>query len=178
MEEIARLRRCYLQHRLGFDDWQSCVDWAIERLQRDDEGDDLDIVMLAAATNVEEVWPLVSAIVSRYLDGAQISDDVAAGKYIVELHTAYLSKSESIETLEQKFWKIFNRLNQPSWLAMLARNCEYATDMDFYEKPFEDEFSYISGLWSRASTLNEFLVSYDRNISNSHEADWQPVKNS
>jgi len=58
---------------------------------------------------------------------------------------------------------------------MLARNCEYATDMDFYEKPFEDEFLYISDLWSKAGTLNEFLDSYDRNISNSHEANWQPV---
>jgi len=175
MKNIAPLTACYLRYRFGIDNRQSCIDWAIERLQCDEEGDDLDIIMLAAATNVENVWPLVSAILSRNLDSEQMSEDVAAGKYIVKLRSSYCNKSESIATLEPIFWNIYNRLNQPSWLTMLARNCEYATDMDFYEKPFEDEFLYISDLWSKAGTLNEFLDSYDRNISNSHEANWQPA---
>ena len=53
---------------------------------------------------------------------------------------------------------------------MLARNCEYATDLPASIEPFVSEFDYIAGLWGSASTPAEFLAKYSRAVSDSH--DW------
>jgi hypothetical protein len=170
MKNIEKLQKLHFQTRLGGAGWEDCVNWAIERLRNDDEGDDLDIVMLAAATQEDEVSPLVVRIVERYIAPGALNDELAAGKLVVELFAAYKAKKESISSLEPKFWRLYYDLGQPSWLVMLARNCEYATDTDEFNKPFEDEFSYIAGLWNSARSLAEFLAMYDREISRSHDA--------
>jgi hypothetical protein len=175
MNNIAHLQMLYFQLRLDRSSWKECIAWAIERLQRDEEGDDLDVVTLASATHEDEVLPLVRSIIENHIGLDAMDDELAAGKCIVELHAAYVCNTESIHSLEPKIWAIFNHLEQPTWLVMLARNCEYATNMDFYQKPFEDEFHYISRLWENSHSLSEFLAGYDRNISNSHEANWQPI---
>jgi hypothetical protein len=45
--------------------------------------------------------------------------------------------------------------------------------MSEFEEPFEQEFSYIAGLWDSAASRSEFEARYRRAISNQHD-----VKNS
>lgn len=52
---------------------------------------------------------------------------------------------------------------------MLSRSCEYATDVQGFEKPFKDEFEYIVDLWKVCNSTTEFYGLYNRNISNSHD---------
>jgi hypothetical protein len=177
MKNIEQLQRLHFLLRMGSANWNSCIDWAIERLQNDEEQDDLDIVMLAAASREDEVHPLVSTIIERYIGIEDLNDELAAGKYIVELHVAYKGNAETAITLEPKLWKLFNSPGYPTWLGMLCRNCEYATDIDVFEKPFEDEFEYIARLWSNSKSLPEFAAVYDHKVSSSHDVAGKIVPN-
>lgn len=169
MNAVEELRSLHFRVRTGGANWQDCVNWAMDRLRKDEEGDDLDVVMLAAATVEDEVPPLVTQIVERYLGTGALESQVAAGKLIVDLYDLFKSGRETAATLDPKFWRLYYDLGQPSWLTMLARNCEYATDIPAFEKPFEEEFDYIVGLWRRAGNLAEFEAMYDRRVSNSHD---------
>lgn len=149
----------------------ACIDWAIERLRHDEEGGDLDIVLLAGATEANEAAPLVRQIVERYCSADIRDDELAAGKYIAHLHKSYLLGAETIASLELKLTRIYLRLDFPSWLRTLARNCQCAMDIPEYEEPFAKEFAYVAGLWESATSRAEFESVYRRSISEQH--DWR-----
>lgn len=169
MEAIAVLEHEYFLLRFGIGTAANCVDWAVDRLRHDEEGDDLEVVLLASARGLEEVMPLVEVIVERYCGESRLDEQLAAGKYIVALRAAYLLGHETIDSLEVKLNNLYFKLGYPNWLTMLSRNCEYATDVDIFEAPFENEFAYISGLWEIATTRQEFDERYSRAISNQHD---------
>lgn len=134
----------------------------------DQEGGDIDIVLLAGATKEHEVLEQVPRIIDRYC-GAAPNDHFIAGKYIAALYADYLGKTETIESLDVKLTELFVRLGYPDWLVMLARNCEYATDVDVFIAPFERELDYVAELWSRAEDRSDFEAVYDRQVSNQHD---------
>jgi hypothetical protein len=169
MEAISALEHEYFLLRFGWGNCEACVDWALTRLGNDEEGDDLEIVLLASARGRDEVLPLVETVLERYVGEHRMEDEFAAGKYIVTLRAAYVGGEETIESLDMKLSSIYSKLGYPTWLTMLSRNCEYATDIPEFEEPFEREFEYISGLWSIAQTCSEFNASYSRAKSNQHD---------
>lgn len=170
MEAISQLQEHYMLLKLGFGSIQSCIDWAIERLQLDEEDDDLEVVLLAAATTHGDAFPLVEQIIARYVGLDSLDEQLAAGKFIAKLLPAYKAGVETIESLDEKFTKLYYGLGYPNWLVMLSRNCEYATDIDAFREPFEQEFAYIADLWGFSSTHAEFESKYDREVSNQHDA--------
>jgi hypothetical protein len=170
MEAIAQLHSHYMLLALGVGDIQPCIDWAIQRLQLNQEGNDLEVVLLAAATTHEEALPLVTTVLERYAGLESIDNQLVAGKYIAGLRPLYLAGTESIKSLNAIFDKLYCNLDYPSWLVMLSRNCEYATDNDAFCQPFEEEFEYIAKLWNEASTRTEFEDKYSREVSNQHDA--------
>ncbi|PIF13401.1 hypothetical protein [Janthinobacterium sp. 13] len=172
MKSIAQLETLYFKLRHGFVNGvvcAACVDWAVERLDLDEEGDDLEIILLASARGLDEVLPLVEVIVERYLGSERLDDQLAAGKYIVELRNAYLQGKETIWTIDMKLTQLYSKLGYPNWLGMLSRNCEYATDVSAFEEPFELEFHYISTLWGSVSSRAEFEQHYCAEISQGHD---------
>jgi hypothetical protein len=166
MKAIDQLRTHYFLASTGIEDALHCINWAIERLLADEEANDNDIVLLAAAKTEDNVLPVVEIILKKYITDQPIDDLAIAGKYIVDLRCRYLSGEETISTLNSKINKIYYKKDYPDWLAMLSRNCEYATDIPAFIKPFEEEFSYIADLWEMSSSLKEFLTAYDRSVSN------------
>lgn len=170
MNAIEQLQTLHFRMRIGRASWKDCIDWAIARLRRDEDDDDLDVVMLAAATRAEEVDSLVPQIVERYIGPGALSAELAAGKLIVELYEQYKEGKENATSLESTFWSLFYDLGHPSWLVMLARNCEYATDTEPFQKPFDEEFQYIAQLWRASRSQEEFLSKYDGKVSGSHDA--------
>lgn len=172
MEAIERLEHHYIM-LIMTGTTQPCIEWAIERLELNQEEDDLDVVLLAAATQKDEgVLPLVVKILEKYSQLAILDHQVVAGKYIVTLRQRYLAGFETITSLDPKFWKTFAHLGGPGWLVMLCRNCEYATDIQCFEQPFEQEFEYIAGLWASCSTQAEFNSRYSRAASDQHDAEF------
>ena len=170
MEAIAQLQHNYFLLKVGVGDFRECIDWALMRLQHDQEGDDLEIVLLAVATELAETTTLVELIVARYCGANTIDEQLVAGKYLALLRDAYLKGRETVESLDAKFSKLYNQLDQPDWLVMLSRNCEYATDVPAFEEPFEKEFAYVAGLWESATSRTDFEDKYSRAVSNQHDA--------
>lgn len=169
MEQLTELEIAVFQLRMGFGHAERCVDWAVERLRLDEEGDDLNIVLLASARGMDEVLPLAEAIIARYRGAQRLSEQFLAGKYLVELRAAYLAGRESVASLDGILTRLYRALDYPDWLVMLSRNCEYATDVADFELPFEREFDYVAGLWSEAGSAAEFEQRYSRVTSNRHD---------
>ncbi|WP_256079324.1 hypothetical protein [Massilia sp. YIM B04103] len=172
MEHIAELEDEYFQLRFFYSKDDSCVDWAVERLRHDQEGDDLEVILLASARGRDEILPLVEIIVDRYRGPERLDDQSLAGKYIVKLRQIYLQGQETIHSLDEKFTQLYSKLGYPNWLVMLSRNCEYATDVPAFVQPFEDEFEYISSLWDASRNLAEFEAQYSRKISDQHDINY------
>jgi hypothetical protein len=169
MECLSELQRVFFLMRMGLGSFKACIHWAMQRLLLDQEGGDVDVVLLAGASKEGEVLERVPRIIERY-GGPKITDDhFIAGKYIAALHADYLGKIETIESLDAKLTKLFVRLGYPDWLVMLTRNCEYATDVDVFREPFERELKYVGELWSRAADRSDFEAVYDRAVSNQHD---------
>ena len=169
MNNIDKLHSALLDHKFGLGDLSSCVDWAVDRLERNEEGDDKEIALLAGSSDAGEIEELSRNIVDRYIESEARNEELWTGKLLVRLYTRYKSRNISIIELDPIIDKLYRYLNYPSWLVMLSRNCEYATDIDNFVKPFDDEFEYISDLWSRSSSLEDFSSKYDRQVSNTHD---------
>jgi hypothetical protein len=169
MEAIAQHLREFQFFKFGIGDRRKCIDWAIERLQKDQERNDLEIVLLAAATEKEEIQPLLHTIITRYCGVDALDDQLAVGKYVAWLRQEYLLGRETIKSLDEKLSRLYYPLGYPDWLIMLTRNCEYATDIPGFEEPFEQEFAYIADLWDAVSTRAEFERRYSRAVSNQHD---------
>ncbi|MDO8047154.1 hypothetical protein O3301_01665 [Janthinobacterium sp. SUN211] len=170
MEQLTELEIAVFQLRMGFGHADRCVDWAVERLRRDEEGDDLEAVLLASARGRDEVLPLAEVIIARYRGMQRLGEQFLAGKYIVELRAAYLAGRESAASLDAIFTRLYPALDYPNWLVMLSRNCEYAMDVADFELPFEDEFRYIASLWAQAESMAAFEREYRRETSSQHDA--------
>jgi hypothetical protein len=175
MKAIAELQEVHARYRLGLVSYEGLIGWGVARLQNNDEGEDLDVVLLAASAAEAESVCLAEAILEKYAPSA-LNLECIAGREIVLLRRRYLSGEIDIDKLDQIIDMLFVNLDYPNWLVMLARNCEYATDVEPFKEPFEKEFEYIASLWERSSSLEEFLSQYSREVSNSH--DLLPANNS
>ena len=169
MEQLMELELECFRLRHGDGQAERCVDWAVERLRLDQEGDDLEVVLLASARGRDEVLPLADVIIERYRGVERLDEQFLAGKYIVELRAAYLAGRESVSSFDAIFTRLYPALAYPDWLTMLSRNCEYAIDVPDFEQPFEDEFHYIASLWAQAEDLAAFERAYSRQTSNEHD---------
>ena len=172
MQALAeRELACFqLRHGHGHGQAQRCADRAVERLRLDDEGDDLDIVLLASARGVGEVLPPADAVIARYRGAQRLGDQFLAGKYIVELRHAYLGGRISVAALDAIFTRLYPALGYPGRLAMLSRNCEYALDVADFLLPFGHELHHIAHVWAEADSLADFEQRYSRETSNEHGA--------
>ncbi len=168
MKNIEQLQYLHFLHKIGLGNHSDCIGWAVERLQLNQEEDELDVVLLAAAMEGDEVLPLVENIIRKNAD-TPLDEQVAAGKYVVFLYRAYKTGDESVTSLDDKFTKLYNALGNPDWLVMLSRNCEYATDIPAFLGPFEEELKYISELWTSSETRKDFEAKYSRDASNQHD---------
>jgi hypothetical protein len=107
MEQLTELELGVFQLRMGFGQADRCVDWAVERLRLDQEGDDLEVVLLASARGADEVLTLADVILARYRGVERLDDQFLTGKYIVELRAAYLAGRESVSSLDAIFTRLY-----------------------------------------------------------------------
>ena len=170
MEAINQLERSYFLLKSGGGDYRECIEWALDRLRRDEEGDDTDIVMLAASADVDEVLTFAEHVVERYSGYQSLDEQLAAGKYLVSLRHDYLRGIETVRTLESRLQSLNERLKFPGWLAVLCRNCRHAKEAKPYCDLFEKEFAYLARLWAVAMSRQQFESRYNRVISARHDA--------
>ena len=53
-------------HNYGLGELNACVDWAVERLSRNEDGGDEDVILLASSVDESETEELSQKIVRRY----------------------------------------------------------------------------------------------------------------
>ncbi len=168
MNKIEELQKSYMLFNYKVGKIDSCINWAIDRLEHNEEDGDENIVLLAGEIDQNEARYLTKKILDKY-QPSSTDDEFLCGKYIVELYRKYYEKEIDIHKLDFTILKLYSGLNYPDWLVMLSRNCEYATDIEAFYKPFQDEFEYIVSLWKDSKSITEFYNKYDRNVSNSHD---------
>ena len=162
MKAIRDLLEAFVPLKYNFTKGRECVKWAEDRLLYNEEENDEDIILLAGSTVDEEIKELSLKILKRYIDKQFLEEEYWVGKFIVKLYESYKSGSVSIHRLDSIIGSLYVNLNYPDWLRKLAPNCEYATDMEDFRKPFEDEFQYLYELWKDASPMDEFKSKYVR----------------
>ena len=67
MKNVADLQRACFLSTCHLGSYMACINWAIERLESDEEDGDKDIALLAGATDSESALPLARIIVERYI---------------------------------------------------------------------------------------------------------------
>src|SRR3982751_5944340 len=102
MEEISQLECSYFLLKSGGGDYRDCIEWALDRLRRDEEGDDTDIVFLAASEDRDEALTFAEHVVDRYSGYQALDVQLAAGKYLVALRHDSLRGIETTRTLDSK----------------------------------------------------------------------------
>lgn len=170
MIKIDELHNLCVKARFTLSEWRDCVEWAVQRLINNEDKDDQNVILLASSNEQSEIELLCSSILDTYMAQGKRDDEYWAGKYVMFLYELFYGSEIDIFELEKRLWNIYYKLDHPYWLVMLSRNCEYATDVQAFEKPFHDEFKYIVSLWKTCDSITEFNDKYDSNISNSHDA--------
>jgi hypothetical protein len=149
--------------------YSGCIKWAISELE---SGSENIWVAYLAGLNENDYWEILKVIENIFeekLSDNNENEENWAGKYIVEIASKYRAGEIDILKLSEIIDILYYRLDYPSWLTMLSRNCEYATDIIDFLKPFNDELDYIVELWTKAIDIQEFKQLYDRKISNTHD---------
>lgn len=170
MDSITQLEQSYFLLKSGGGDYRECIDWAMQRLRANEEGDDEEIVLLAASQNPSETLTLAEHVVERYSGLQALDAQLAAGKYLVTLRHDYLRQVETIRTLHSKLQALYARLNYPRWLAVLCRNVRHAREHHEYREFFEREFAYLARLWAVAMSRAQFEARYNHAVSLKHDA--------
>jgi hypothetical protein len=170
MEAINQLERSYFLLKSGGGDYRECIEWALDRLRRDEEDDDTDIVMLAASADPTEALTFAGLVIERYSGYRALDAQLAAGKYLVALRHDYLRGIETVQTLESKLMLLYERLRFPGWLSVLCRNCRHANEAPSCRDLFDKEFAYLARLWAVAMSRQQFESRYNRTISVLHDA--------
>jgi len=168
-EEIQNIKNCFYRNKFFGDHYKECIDWAVTQLENENSQESICIL---AGLDPKDYWnikKMIEEIINEELIDNQENNETWAGKYIVELSDRYLNKEITINDLDEIISKLYYKLNYPNWLDMLARNCEYATDIGPFQKPFNDELQYIIGIWMNSIDIREFRKKYDRKISQSHD---------
>jgi len=170
MEEINQLERSYFLLKSGGGDYRECIEWALDRLRRDEEDDDTDIALLAASHTPVEALTFTELVVERYSGYQALDPQLAAGKYLVTLRHDYLRGIETVPTLAIKLHGLQERLGFPGWLRVLCRNCRHASEAGDQPDLFDKEFAYLTRLWAVATSRLQFESRYNQVISARHDA--------
>jgi hypothetical protein len=169
MEAINQLEYSYFLARSAGGDYRDCIDWALERLRRNEEGDDSDVILLAASEEPEEARTFTELVIEKYSGSQALDLQLAGGKYLVALRHEYLRGNETVHTLESKLQRLYTHLHHPGWLSVLCRSCRHARAAAPYLELFDREFAYLSRLWAVASTRAQFESRYNHAISRKHD---------
>lgn len=169
MQSINQLEHSYFMLKSGGGDHHECVQWALQCLRDNEEGDDTEIVMLAASEDRLQVLELTAHVVERYSGYQALDEQLAAGKYLVNRRHDYLREIETVRTLYPKIENLYERLGYPRWLSVLCRTCRHARENLAPREYFEKEFAYLARLWAVAQSRAQFESRYVYAVSLKHD---------
>lgn len=166
MIDINGLRNLILLNRLIGGTNKQYIDWAVSELLRD--VDDIDVCLLASSNenNSDEINLYIRNILGKNIEFSTEEIQETTGRIIVDSGKKYFNKELSIIQIERIIDTLYTTVDYTDWLVVLSRNAEYATDIDYFLVPFENEVKYIMELWETYPKYHDFINYYDRDISN------------
>jgi hypothetical protein len=169
LEAINQLEHSYFLARAASGNYRDCIDWAMDRLRRNEDQDDANVILLAVCEEPEEARTFTELVIETYSGHDTLDAQLAGGKYLVALRHEYLRRNENVHSLESKLQRLYWDLGCPGWLSVLCRNCRHARESAAWRGPFDREFAYLARLWSVATTREQFDSRYNPGISAGHD---------
>ena len=166
---LTRLRKIYIEKQLLNQSNSVYIDWAISELLTGVEDGNICIL---ASFNSDDDFEIEYYLDKLLADKPRIGIDESyevIGEIIIKLSNQYSQKNITIPEIDRIINHIFILTDYVDWLVMLARNCEYATDIDVFLRPFEEELDYIADLWIDYNSYSEFSLKYNRKMSSGHD---------
>lgn len=166
MIDINGLRNLILLNKLIGGTKKQYIDWAVSELLRD--VDDIDVCLLASSNenNSDEINLYIRNILGENIEFSMEEIQETTGRIIAANGEKYFNKQLSIIEIEKIIYTLYTSVEYRDWLVVLSRNAEYATDIDYFLVPFENELKYIMELWKAYPKYQNFINNYDRDISN------------
>ncbi|WP_028975026.1 hypothetical protein [Spirochaeta cellobiosiphila] len=147
--------------------FEKSIEWAISQIEAGCDDRNINILAGLESKNHFEIKVYIEKILEEELTVSKVDLEEWAGQLIIELKTLFTDQAIDIWKFDEKISRLYYKLDYPNWMVMLARNCEYATDID--PRPFEDELEYITELWSKYPKYSDFIKHYNSVISNTHD---------
>lgn len=163
------LKQSYIEAQFFESAFEKSIEWAITQIVNGTDDMNINILAGLEPNNYFEIKEYVEKILDEELNVSKEDLEEWAGQYIIELKKLFTDQVIDIWKMDEKISRLYYKLDYPNWMVMLARNCEYATDVEPFEKPFEDELEYITELWTKYPEYSVFIEHYKREISNTHD---------
>lgn len=166
MIDIEGLRNLILLNKLIGGTNKQYIDWAVSELLRD--VDDIDVRLLASCkeNDSNEINMYIRNILGKKIEFSIDEVQETTGKILVANGEKYFNKQLSVIEIEKTIYTLYTSVLDNTWLAVLSRNAEYVTDIDYFLVPFENELKYIMKLWETYPKYHDFINNYNREISN------------
>lgn len=107
MNKIDELHDICMKAKFSLGEWRDCVDWAVQRLMKNEDQDNESIILLTSSNEESEIKQLTTEILNIYYAQEQKNDEYWAGKYFVFLHELFCGLEIDIFELEKRIWKIY-----------------------------------------------------------------------
>ena len=163
------LKNLYIKAQFFKTSYERIIEWAMKQIEIGIDDMNINILAGLEPNHYFEVREYIEQILDEELNISKEDLEEWAGNYITEQKELFENEEIDIWKFDEKISKIYYKLDYPCWMHMLARNCEYSTDIDVFEKPFKNELDYITGLWAKYPEYTDFIKHYDRTISNQHD---------
>lgn len=157
MHPLDHLQKISLLMRMGDLPWTAAVDWAVERLLRNEEAGELDIVMLAAAIDRDDAEALTEAVLTRHCGTAEVRDEMAAACVVLDLHRAYVAGQLTLQALDRALWRLTLHVREVAWLEALAIGTESVLIHVDERAIFDRRFDEHVRVWQDCADLDRLL---------------------
>jgi hypothetical protein len=148
--------------------YTECIEFALCQIEKGNLESKISILAGLNPNTKTEIKGTIECIVDEKLDETNSSKEDWVGEYLTELSDKYIRNEIGISDIDLELNHVYMKLDYPDWMATLCYNSEYATDIESYKKPFENELEYISNLWKTSKDKEEFMRRYDPDISEAH----------
>jgi hypothetical protein len=173
MVGIHQLLKIHLQVVMGQARWSAAIGWGIERLLRNEDEGDLDVVMLAASVTADEAEGWALAVLESHGGPPEDRNEAGALAWVPELYQDLCAGRLSLEELDQQLSRLMPVTDDATWITDL---CLISESVQLkWESPtsFQQCLAQVVDLASASPDLQTFREQYHRSVTLPRQAEMQ-----
>jgi hypothetical protein len=160
MEAIDELQKIRLQIALGDAPWAAAIEWAIQRLLRDEQDGDLNVVMLAASVSATEAESWTRLVLDEHGSATKDRNEAAAMTLLPDWQTLLRSGQLTLESLDTKLCCLLSMTDNAPWVVDLELQCECVLIGWEEQSEFDDFLDGVAALCRQSGSLAAFREAY------------------